>query len=189
MSFSSMNAVNASKGMQGTSRQNEATFTGLGGALQGPSQGMGPAQPPAPAAPQGSSYSRGNGMTMANANPYRVAMADQPDDNGVIAGRPMGHNLGAVPRGLTQEQMQDPENAALAGFQFSQSQDQAVPQQRQVQVPQGSPIAPLGAVPAAGAAAYGPGPQGPQVGTMAGRGALQQAPLQAPKPPQYGRVM
>ena len=139
MAFNSLNGVNAAKGLQGTSRQANATFSGLSGPIQGPPQGMAaPQGPVAQAAPVGSSYSLGGGMqgtgrtlglTKADAGPLRSLTGGEntPDANGVISGKQQAMaNVGQVGPQLTQAQMQDPENAAMAGFQFAQSQDRPV---------------------------------------------------------------
>jgi hypothetical protein len=54
------------------------------------------------------------------------AMADMANSNGVVTGRqgPMA-NIGQQAPQLTQAEMQDPANAAMAGFQFASTQDQA----------------------------------------------------------------
>ena len=120
MGFSSMNAVNSVKGLQGTSRQS-STFTGLGGAPQAP--GMQAPLQTAQAVPQGSSYSTSGGMqNTARTNDVNLTnYASMPDANGVIAGQ-QGKmaDVGQVGPRLTNAEMQDPANAALAGFQFAQ---------------------------------------------------------------------
>jgi len=187
MSFSSFNQVQAAKGLAGTSRQANATFSGLSGRLQGPPQGLqGPSGQVAQQAPQGSSYSlsggmqqTGRNMTGRNMNTTPNRYANMPDASGVIAGQPgKMADVGQVGPGLTSAQMQDPENAALAGFQFAQGQDapvQASPgvnmgQQLGQQTPTLTPQVPI---------------SGPTTHSAMGKGALQPLTTQAPKAPQY----
>ena len=143
MGFSSMNAVNSVKGLQGTSRQS-STFTGLGGAPQAP--GMQAPLQTAQAVPQGSSYSTSGGMqNTARTNDVNLTnYASMPDANGVIAGQ-QGKmaDVGQVGPRLTNAEMQDPANAALAGFQFAQGP----PAQAPAPVNAGQP--PAAAAPAA----------------------------------------
>lgn len=191
MGFSSMNAVKSAKGLQGTTRQS-ATFTGqaAGPAAAGmdPSAGMqGPLQS-AHAVPQGSSYSTSGGMqntsrtNAMNANAYNT----MPDANGVIAGQ-QGRmaDVGQVGPQLTAAEMQDPANAAMAGFQFAQGQDRPV--QASAPVNAGQQVGQQQAtLPAPAATAP---PMANQSASLMSRGALLPAPAQAPKPPQYGRTM
>jgi len=142
MGFSSMNAVNSAKGLQGTSRQS-STFTGLGGAPQAP--GMQAPLQTAREAPMGSSYSTSGGMqNTARTNVNLTNYASMPDANGVIAGQ-QGKmaDVGQVGPRLTNAEMQDPANAALAGFQFAQGP----PAQAPAPVNAGQP--PAAAAPAA----------------------------------------
>lgn len=194
MGFQSYNATQATKGLQGTGRQANATFQGLSGALQGPPQGLQGPPGPTQQAATGSSYSLSGGMqgtgrgplterTMGGATNY----ANLPDENGVIAGGQGRANVGQMGPQLTEAQMQDPENAAMAGFQFAQSQDQPIQASAPVNVGGGQNPT-IGAAPAPVAAA--PGRPGPTMANAVSRGALQAgAPAQAPKAPQYGRTM
>ena len=155
MPFSSLNAINSSKGMQGTSRDTSANFNQAAAQpLQGPPQGMGgPAG--SLASPTGSSYTRGAGMmtgynprsiggVQSNPNAIQGAQRDLTEANGVNPGGtvPMADIGGQLPQ-MTPEEMQDPANAAMAGYQFAATQDQrpsasSVPQQNQM-APRASP--------------------------------------------------
>ena len=120
MSFASMNAFNASKGMSGTQRATSATFNpAQSQPLQAAPQGMsgGESVPPI-----GSSYTAQGGMMGTG---RQRTVIDMPNAQGVVAGRPQQANVGQPPPQLTAAQMQDPANAAMAGFQFAGTQDQA----------------------------------------------------------------
>lgn len=192
MSFATMNGVNAAKGLQGTERTQQATFAGLGAPLQSAPQGMGGPQMMAPQAAQGSSYTIGNGMqgtgraTLAGTQASALAgynVADTANQQGVVAGHQQQANVGQPPPQMTQAQMQDPANAAMAGFQFAAGQDQA-------------PSAPTNMVGPRPVDASAAGPTKPgQMGTqLAGSGA-QLASVGGPKnasllpPPNLQRMM
>jgi hypothetical protein len=109
----SFNATQAAKGMQGTNRQRQASFNQVQAQpLQGAPQGMGPGlQQPQPA--QGSSYTRGAGMMGTGPVPQQPGSPMQPSP------------IGPPPPQMTMAEMQDPANAAMAGYAFSATQDQA----------------------------------------------------------------
>ena len=128
-----MNGVNAAKGLQGTSRTQAATFSGLGAQLQAPPQGMsGPML--SATAPQGSSYTAGAGMgggtsryahlgTNLASVSNSAARLPQSDSHGVVAGQGQQANVGQAPPRMTPEEMQDPANAAMAGYQYAAGND------------------------------------------------------------------
>lgn len=152
MSFASLNGVNAARGIGGTVRANTATFNQAAAApLAGQAQGMGP-QSAAASSPLGSSYTQGAGMQntgrmgtsmdqvgsvgeldqLANVDPHGV----NPGRQGKMA------NVGAMPAPMSTADMQDPENAALAGYAYSATQDKqpsASTNPQQMQAPQARP--------------------------------------------------
>ncbi len=112
MSFASLNAVNASRGLQGTNRQTAATFAGSGAPLAAPPQGMAGGMAQAIQQIGGSSYTKGMGMGAVGS------------PTGVVPGQQVASAVPyQAPTQMTQAEMQDPNNAAMAGFQFAQSQD------------------------------------------------------------------
>lgn len=139
MSVTTMNGVNASKGMQGSSPTTTPTFAGNGVPITGPLVGMTGGTTQA-SAPVGSSYTKGAGM-----NPLLAgAMHDgnyqkSAQTGGAIGLQQSGALSGGVVPGqgvasavpyqgasqMSQAQMQDPENAAMAGFQFAAGNDAA----------------------------------------------------------------
>ncbi len=139
MSFASLNGVNASKGLQGSNRTSAATFAGAGAPLQGAPQGMtNGSMQAAPAL--GSSYTRGAGMTGGPLTQGLYGDANSKmsgGPSGAVGLQQSGHLSGGVvpgqgvasavpyqaPTQMSQAEMQDPNNAAMAGFQFAQSQD------------------------------------------------------------------
>ncbi len=125
MSFSSINAFNASKGLGGTSRTNTATFNPASSqpidAAQPPAGMVGPPKELAPRA-MGSSYTIGAGMQGTGRN---MAMIDAPNNQGVVTGRTQMADVGQQAPALSAAEMQDPNNAALIGFQLAAGQDRA----------------------------------------------------------------
>ncbi len=126
MSFSSINAVRASGGLGGTTRQSPATFAGP--QIQQPV----PQHPPLMAPPRpvdmSSAYTVGAGMqntgrvpqigqanrTIASRGDMR--MATVPDAHGVIAGSTSATPNVIPPQQALQFDPNDPNNAALAGY-------------------------------------------------------------------------
>jgi hypothetical protein len=141
VSFASLNAVNAAKGMQGTNRQAAATFAGAGAPLTGAPQGM-TVDYGAGVAPQGSSYTQGAGMgggssgvsSLATNAPKEYGTAQAGGaigmlqsgalSNGVVPGKTVPSAVPQqAPPQMSAAEMQDPNNAAMAGFQFAAGND------------------------------------------------------------------
>jgi hypothetical protein len=135
MSFTSMNGVNAAKGMAGTARANSATFNPEAAAPIAPGAAVGMQGASAPAhlaQPGGSSYTIGAGMqntgraASAQGQASNMIQNGQVDLNGtgVLPGRqgPMA-DIGQQAPQMSLAEMQDPANAALAGYAFSATQD------------------------------------------------------------------
>lgn len=132
MGFDVSNGFKPVVGLGGTSRVASATFNGDPGQH---SAGMGQ-QPQAPASPAGSSYTMGAGMggtgRFSNVQ-LNGTMSKAAEDVGQRFGsdpryqtNPWGDaDIGQSGPQMSEADMQDPANAAMAGFQFAASQDQA----------------------------------------------------------------
>ncbi len=136
MSIPTMNGVNASNGMQGTTRNDSATFAGP--PVAGPA-GMAGGTTGTTAA-TGSSYTKGAGMSGGPLTPWVSGDTQMPAQTGGAIGMVKSGALNggvvpgqgvasAVPRQeaqqMSQADMQDPTNAAMAGFQFAAGNDAA----------------------------------------------------------------
>ncbi len=151
MSFATMNGVTAAKGLAGSARDTTATFNPTASQplpQGGYAQGMGG---PAPAPePTGSSYTHGGGMGLSSRIPGSAGGPTQrlemgPNDHGVAAGQTMASPIGQAPRPMTAEEMNDPDNAALAGFAFAATQDRPMGPSTNPQAqpaPQAAPVGP-----------------------------------------------
>ncbi len=165
MSFSSLNGVNAAKGLQGSNRMTGVTFAGAGAPLQGAPQGMsGGSMQAAPVL--GSSYTKGLGMQAAQ--PSSGSMSGQTGgaigmvnsgalSGGIVPGKQVPSAVPyAPPQMMSQADAQDPNNAAMAGFAHAAGQIQAPPPPPPQQTPQGKIQQALGGGQMRGGNALGP---------------------------------
>jgi hypothetical protein len=123
------NVFRPPRGLGATARVGSATFTGDPG-RGGAGMSTPGAQPPTP--PQGSSYTLGAGMggtsryAGMNLAGGTSKMAQQLGSNPNLAVSPFaGADIGQNAPRMSIEEMQDPANAAMAGFSFAATQDQA----------------------------------------------------------------
>jgi len=191
MGFNVSNGFRPAAGIGGTARAASATFNqDPGQAAQGMGQGMQPAAPT-----QGSSYTLGNGMggtsryagITVNGGPTKAAQsigAKFGSDPNYQVSPWAGADIGQNAPKMSIEDMQDPANAAMAGFGWAATQDQA-PSASTNGPGRPQPQQPIPPPPASGPSLAGPQITGPVSANAANAVATmqQKQPLSIPRVP------